>query len=162
MVAVSRPVTLPHPVLPDADWADRFTLPVPGSGLTATAAAELCLGHMPGWVRALMSLRNRLVAPFGLKAAPYPSSSSIGGFPVVSRSDERVVLGLDDRHLDFRIVIDVRPNRPDGQTVGVTTLVRRKNLSGRAYLAVVAPFHRLIVPTVLEGIGRRLPKLPSD
>ncbi len=74
---------------------------------------------------------------------------------MVSATDERVVLGFDDRHLDFRIVIDVMADRPSGQTLSVMTLVHRNNLLGRLYLAAVMPFHKMIVRTMLSGIGRR-------
>jgi hypothetical protein len=159
MSPVSRPVSLPHPLLPSADWADRFTLGLPVDNLTAREAARLALEHPPGWVRRLMALRNALVAPFGLKGAAEQVTSSeteIGGFPVVSASDDRVVLGFDDRHLDFRIVIDIRQDRPNGQTLSVMTLVHRNNFFGRLYLAAVMPFHKLIVRTMLSGIGRRV------
>lgn len=159
MLPVSRPVSLPHPLLPSADWADRFTLGLPVDGLTAREAARLALEHPPGWVRRLMVLRNALVAPFGLRRAAGKAATSeteIGGFPVVSASDDRVVLGFDDRHLDFRIVIDVRQDRPSGQTLSVMTLVHRNNLFGRLYLAAVMPFHKLIVRRMLSGIGHRV------
>jgi len=159
MSPVSRPVSLPHPVLPSADWADRFTLGLPVDHLTAREAARLALESPPGWVRRLMVLRNALVAPFGLKGAARKvktSETEIGGFPVMSASDDRVVLGFDDRHLDFRIVIDVMADRPSGQTLSVMTLVHRNNLLGRLYLAAVVPFHRRIVPAMLSGIGRRV------
>lgn len=159
MSPVSRPVSLPHPLLPPADWADRFTLGLPVGNLTAWEAARLALENPPGWMRNLMMLRNALVAPFGLKGAARQvttSETEIGGFPVVSVSDDRVVLGFDDRHLDFRIVIDVRQDRPSGQTLSVMTLVHRNNLLGRCYLAAIMPFHKLIVRTMLSGVGRRV------
>ena len=159
MSPVSRPVSLPHPLLPSADWADRFTLGLPVDDLTAREAARLAFEHPPSWVRRLMVLRNAFVAPFGLKGAAKEVSTSeteIGGFPVVSASDERVVLGFDDRHLDFRIVIDVRQDRPRGQTLSVMTLVHRNNLLGRLYLVGVMPFHKLIIRTMLAGVGRRM------
>ena len=159
MSPVSRPVSLPHPLLPAADWADRFTLGLPVGNLTAREAARLALEHPPGWVRGLMMMRNALVAPFGLRGAAEKVKTSdmeIGGFPVISVSDDRVVLGFDDRHLDFRIVIDVRQDRPSGQTLSVMTLVHRNNLFGRLYLATVMPFHKLIVRRMLSGIGERV------
>ena len=157
MSPVSRPVSLPHPLLPAADWADRFTLGLPVDNLTAREAARLALENPPGWVRRLMALRNALVAPFGLKGAAEELRTSeveIGGFPVVSASDDRVVLGFNDRHLDFRIVIDVMADRPRGQNLSVMTLVHRNNLFGRLYLAAVMPFHKLIVRTALTGVAR--------
>ena len=65
MSPVSRPVSLPHPLLPAADWADRFTLGLPVGNLTAREAARLALEHPPGWVRRLMVLRNGVVIGAG-------------------------------------------------------------------------------------------------
>jgi hypothetical protein len=77
----------------------------------------------------------------------------IGIFPVVSQSAGQVVLGFDDRHLDFRAVIDV--SHKDGQTlVSSTTLVKRKILFGKLYLAAITPFHNLIVSTALANLNR--------
>ncbi|CAN7314419.1 DUF2867 domain-containing protein [Pararhizobium sp. LjRoot238] len=148
------PVTLPHPALPLADWADCYELRVQGRALTARSAAERTLGDFPAWVRALMWLRNAAVRPFGLKGSGPPNTREmIGIFPILSRSDEQMVLGFDDAHLDFRIVVDVHPARETGQTVSVTTLVRRKILLGKLYLAVITPFHRLIVRTMLDRLS---------
>ena len=70
----------------------------------------------------------------------------LGLFPVVSQQPDRVVLGFDDRHLDFRLVVDAPGN---GDVTG-TTLIRTHNLLGRIYLAIVLPFHRIIVPAMLR------------
>ncbi|MCB1383401.1 MAG: DUF2867 domain-containing protein [Notoacmeibacter sp.] len=141
--------------LPGAHWSDTFTLDVPQGGLDAERAARLALDRIPVWAQVLMRLRNALVAPFGLKAAPdgtLPPEASIGTFPVISRAPDKVVLGLDDKHLDFRIVITVDPASRAPQRVSATTMVRINNGFGRAYLAAVMPFHKLIVPVTLRQI----------
>lgn len=153
----TAPVTLPHPALPLADWADCYELLVPGQATTAISAAKRALGDFPAWVRALMWLRNALVSPFGLKgsgAGPDSKVDMIGFFPVIAQSSEQAVLGFDDTHLDFRIVIDVRQAGELAQRVSVTTLVRRKILFGKIYIAVITPFHRLIVKTMLARLVR--------
>ena len=96
-----------------------------------------------------MAVRNRIVAVVGLKTVALAAGTSAGGFPVVSSSPERTVLGFDDRHLDFRIVVDLEEGA-GGSVVRVTTLVRRKNLFGRIYLFAVGPFHRRIVPATMR------------
>lgn len=80
----------------------------------------------------------------------------VGFFPVVSKSDNQVVLGFDDRHLNFRIVIDVRADGEGRRVVDTTTLVKRNILFGKIYLAVIAPFHRLIVETMMADFGKRM------
>lgn len=150
------------PLLPRADFADAFALDVP-EVLDAPEAARRAFTRMPGWISRLTALRNAMVAPFGLKpgaeAAQLPDQKpgqtlvrSLGMFPVLSSTPARVVLGFDDRHLDFRIVVDVR-ERHAGRRVTVTTLVARHNLFGRLYLAAVMPFHKRIVPAVLAKVA---------
>jgi hypothetical protein len=71
----------------------------------------------------------------------------------VSASPEQVVMGFDDAHLDFRVVVEVTSNCRR-QQVTATTFVRTRNHLGRLYLAAVKPFHRMIVPAMLAQVGR--------
>jgi hypothetical protein len=110
-------------------------------------AAQRALSF-PRWVSGLMRLRNALVAPFGLKtdvtSTDQPDRPNqpdrIGVFPLVSRDEHEMILGLDDSHLDFRISI----LKQDGQ-IYFATWVRTKNRFGRMYLRLIMPFHILIV-----------------
>ena len=149
-------VNLPHPALPQADWADCYRLHIAERGVMAIDAARRTLGHFPPWVRALMTVRNAAVGLFGLKTSHHAMGSveTIGFFPVISKSPGQVVLGFDDRHLDFRVVIDLQDDAT-GESVSVTTLVWRKITLGRLYIAVITPFHNLIVYSMLASLGGR-------
>lgn len=148
----SLEVRLPHPGLPEANWADSYSVDIRCKNLNATGVAEAMFGDVPRWVRALLALRNRIVRVFGLKSAELvmTDQEKIGGFPVLASTDDHVLLGFDDRHLDFRILICVEEILSDHQRVIVTTLVKRHNLFGRVYIFVVTPFHRLIVRSFLR------------
>jgi hypothetical protein len=73
----------------------------------------------------------------------------IGIFPVVSETPNLLVVGLNDKHLDFRLVVDVATSG-GARNVTATTLVKTHNQLGRTYLAIILPFHRLIVRTLLR------------
>lgn len=141
-------------LLAGAQFVDAYGLSVADPALDARRAAERMLGKQPGWIAGLMALRNLAVLPFGLKT-PLPArpgaAAAIGVFPIVSETPERLVAGFDDRHLDFRVVVDVAP-AAGGRRVTATTLVRTHNLLGRAYLAAVLPFHRAILPAMLRQL----------
>ena len=126
-----------------------------GEGDAATVAAQ-AFGAAPGWVKSLLAVRNLLVAPFGLKSGreTAPGQARIGFFPVISSAADRVVLGMDDRHLDFRLVVETAPVTGQGTTATATTLVRTRNLGGRLYLWAIMPFHRAIVPAMLSRARR--------
>ncbi len=144
-------------LLAGAQFIDAFSIGIEDTALDARHAAERMMAKGPRWIDMLLALRNLMVAPFGLKAgAPDGSGRAdiIGIFPVVSETHERLVAGFNDRHLDFRVVVDVAPcGEGKGQNVTATTLVLTHNWLGRVYLAVIMPFHRLIVPAMLRQVA---------
>jgi hypothetical protein len=130
-------------------FADAYRLHTTEPGLDAITVAERIMTRVPCWITLLLALRDVLVRPFGLKGATDERPADlphIGLFPLLSRTATQVVLGLDDRHLDFRLVIDAPGN---GDMTG-TTLVRTHNRLGRVYLRLIMPFHRLIVPRMMR------------
>ncbi|MFE9082457.1 DUF2867 domain-containing protein [Brevundimonas sp. NPDC003935] len=145
--AFELPLALPHPALPRADWADRFGVEGVAGPLTARQALERMTVRAPDWIGRLMALRNRLVRLVGLKTA------KIDGFPVLAERDDEIIVGFDDGHLDFRLVIRVEPAQPGFNRVSIATLVDRHNALGRAYIAVVTPFHKAIVARMLRSLA---------
>jgi hypothetical protein len=97
-------------LLPGAQFADAFRIEVNDRALNARQAAERTIARQPRWAEALVTLRNILMTPFGLKT---------------SGATQKVTL---------------------------TTLVLMHWL-GRTYLAVIMPFHRLIVRSLLRQIA---------
>jgi hypothetical protein len=149
------------PLLTGADFADAFRLLVEAPDLDAASAAQRVFAKSPGWVSALLALRNRFAALIGLKTGHEPLRSSegrrrIGLFPVIDETPGRIVMGFDDWHLDFRVVVDVAARGEDPHEVTVTTLVRTHNAVGRIYLATIMPFHRLIARTLLAQAAQPL------
>jgi len=136
-------------MLPGADFADCYCVTIGDATLDAVEATRRML-QFPPWVQGLMALRNLLVAPLRLKTGAHAKEHAqrwIGNFPVISETERRVVLGFDDRHLDFLVVVEVAGERM--REVSATTLVKTHNLLGRVYLDAVLPFHRRIVPALL-------------
>jgi hypothetical protein len=147
----------PATLLAGAQFIDAFRLEVEGEHLDARRAAERMMARAPRWVDALVALRNILVAPFGLKTSGEDRRmprDMIGIFPVVSETPDRLVAGFNDRHLDFRVVVDVAAAGPR-QRITATTLVKTHNWLGRTYLTIILPFHRRVVPAMLRQVARR-------
>ena len=154
-VRETKPAAGIDAILTGAQFSDAFCVQVADHDLNARRAAERMMARQPWWADALLSLRNLLVAPLGLKtsgAGPGVPRDMIGIFPVVSETPERLVAGFNDSHLDFRVVVDV--TAPGGvRQVTATTLVKTHNWLGRTYLATILPFHRLIVPALLRQVA---------
>jgi len=144
----------PAALLAGAQFMDAYRLEMENTALDARQAAERMMARAPRWVDALLALRNIIVAPFGLKTSGGERAPReiIGIFPVVSETPERLVAGFNDRHLDFRVVIDVA-TIGRRQSVTATTLVLTHNWLGRTYLKVIMPFHRLVVRAMLRQVA---------
>lgn len=154
-VRATEPNVDSNALLAGAQFVDAYSIAVDDAALDARHAAERMLGRSPRWIEALVALRNVLVAPFGLKtpARDKPANAdSIGVFPVVSETPGRLVAGFNDSHLDFRVVVDV-VEAGGTRRVTATTLVLTHNLLGRTYLAVILPFHRLVVRAMLAQVA---------
>ena len=145
---------LPSTALPNADWADAYEIETQREFPDMKSAALCIVGGMPRWAKPLLWLRNVIVAPFGLKPGDQrivqADVEHVDFFPILSETDEQIVLGLDDRHLDFRILLE-RQAAQSGARYRLTTLVERHNLFGRTYLFLITPFHKLIVRSVLTN-----------
>jgi hypothetical protein len=147
-------------IYPKADYADAYRLRVPVE-MSLEEITRQFLPTSPGWLVYLLKLRNLLVTPFGLKtgrevkgqrhATPLilESGRRIGLFRVFTRTADEIVLGEDDRHLNFRVSV---LRQPQGEFAWATfsTVVRFNGWLGRAYFVPVRPLHRLIVPAMLK------------
>lgn len=148
-------LALPHPAFPQADWGDTFEVRTARRFDDAEHAARTIMDSMPDWAGGLMAMRDKIVGPLGLKTGESmkaaPNVDCVGFFPVIEKSPQRILLGEDDRHLNFRVAVDLQTDGT-GQRVRLSTLVKRNNAMGTAYLAAIMPFHKLIAQAMLRSI----------
>jgi hypothetical protein len=162
---VARPVAIPRQseaavYIRFPDFMDAFAIRLPAD---ATRSAEILARfifsrHLP-WVERLMRIRDAVAGRCGLKTASNlveetieENAARIGLFSIYSTSETEIVLGADDRHLDFRVSVlwaDDPVAAPMPRLI-VTTTVKCHNRLGRAYIFIVAPFHRLVVKAYLR------------
>lgn len=148
--------------LPGADFFDCYEMPLEHGGRPALEIYLGMIGNTPAWIDLLMGMRNRVVVLFGLKdvgglgairtdkpASEYRIGDRIGIFTLLSNTVEEVILGDSDKHLDVKVSI-LKLARDGKQSVASTTVVHIHNLLGRVYMLFVVPFHKRIVPAVLQ------------
>lgn len=161
--AFAMPVPLPaqssvNHVYRSVNLADAYAirLPAAASG-DPVLLARFLFSHQPSWIGQLMKLRDGIVARFGLKTgrhlatlAHQAPTQRIGIFKVYSSSATEIILGEDDRHLDFRVSVLCN----GGHDLTVSTVVHCHNALGKTYLFFIAPFHRLVVKASLQRAAR--------
>ncbi len=150
------------------DYQDSFKGAINASHIISpTEVGKAFFTSAPEWVEKMMGMRNRIVSIFGLKTANKNTLSrkeqldnfkcepneQLGLFKVFSKTEKEVVLGEDDKHLDFRVSLYL-----EASSLTITTTVVFNNWYGRIYFLPVQPFHRFIVPAMLKNIIKELEK----
>lgn len=127
--------------------------PLERETITSTECFNAIFGYRPTWMKLALTIRNMLASVGGLEApAPrdlfkgdtdtnYRIGGRIGVWPIYAISDDELVAGRDNKHLDFRVSV-MRTNAAGVRNVVVSTVCVAHNAFGRAYLRGVIPFHR--------------------
>lgn len=129
------------------DYEDSFALTLPQGEPLDLEGFLARWRRGPAWIQALLKLRHALVKPLGL-------CTQGEVLPVLERGESSVWMGQDDKHLDFRVQV-LRQSSPLGvQRFVVTTQVHLHASLGRLYFALVRPFHRRVVASLLQQTAR--------
>lgn len=125
----------------------------------------------PGWITMLFALRNGIAGFVGLKTGgkegggqrlpdgfKLEPGEQLGLFKIFSKSNTEVVIGEDDRHLNFRVSIFFDRQPAGEETIVISTVVRFNNWFGRLYFLPVRPFHGFIVRSMLKGVAQAISK----
>lgn len=152
---------------PTISFADAYSIELPSdaSGDPETLA-RFVFSQKSAVVSGLLAIRDALVGSFGIKTTKHLRShqregepARIGMFSVYSSGSSEIVLGEDDKHLDFRLSLMCR-NPPqdnpshDMRLVVLSTVVHCHGPFGRLYIRLIAPFHRMIVKASLRRAAR--------
>ncbi len=143
------------------DFADAYEVQLSNLQLDASAAYWAVFGVEPVWVRWLMCLRGHIAVLLGL-THPFDTTKHssnvvpvlrlgvrVGAFTVQTVSPNEVIVGDDDKHLNFRI--SCLKTASGGRTyITISTAVEIHNTLGRIYMFVVKPFHRFIAPFMVQ------------
>lgn len=137
--------------------------------INSTTVGKLFFSSGPKWMDRLFMLRNRLVRVFGLKTSgdlkdreeqlnrfQCEPGEQLGLFNVFEKNDEEVIIGEDDKHLNFRVSLLLNNTQKPQKELIITTIVQFNSRFGRFYFAVIKPFHTAVVRSMVKGIIREL------
>ncbi|MFM9852005.1 MAG: DUF2867 domain-containing protein [Sphingomonadaceae bacterium] len=134
-------------------FTDSYRAPLRDSSASMTDIFFDLFGHHPTWAKSILLVRNRIVALFGLdvpndedildpkRKERYAVGDTIGPWPIFALTDDELIAGRDNRHLDFRLSL-LRQGHGDMSTVTVSTICDVHNVGGKIYLFFIVPFHK--------------------
>lgn len=154
-----------HPQLAGSHFAHAASIALP---VRPTSALQVYLDmarQAPRWLDGLMRVRNAGMRRLGMKdlgalrdvpataPAGLQPGQRLGIFSVHTLSDDAVVLGDADRHLQVLLSLQLMPQAV-GCELKMGCVVHLRRPFGRLYMLPVAPLHRRIVPHLLERYRR--------
>lgn len=150
-----KPEWLIAKALDRVDFEDAFAVEVdPSLPSDPQWWADRMLEDPPKSVAVLMGARNLAMKPFGLKTGELDESGENEVFKPLDRTDSELLLGTDDRHLNFRgnLVTEAEGGK---LTLTIGTVVKFNNRFGRLYFLPVKPMHaHVIVPMMLRHLAK--------
>lgn len=174
MIAIEKVIpdlSMVKDMLTQYDYVDSFHFCFEDEkGIDSSAIARLFLICGPKWGNTLMTLRDQAARCIGLKTmtkdvekkrveeTDFIPRQRVGIFKVYEKNDREIILGEDDKHLNFRVSIllsSIGLSQCE-RKISITTVVKFNNLLGRLYFLPVKPFHRLIIYSMMKNMKKRL------
>jgi hypothetical protein len=147
------------------DLADAYAIRLPDNAITdPEMLARFVFSQQASWVAGLMKMRDAAVAAFGIKTSRQLERGQeasgvrrIRFFRIYDTNEHEIILGEDDKHLNFRLSVLLQNREVPGGSARflvLSTVVQCHNRLGRTYIALIAPFHRLIAQSSLRSAAK--------
>jgi hypothetical protein len=143
----------------EVHYLDARSMDLPRAFTPLEVWDRIMAAGLPG-LKLAFRIRDRLarlggIRPIGGLTTQRPAAPQAGDrldfFTIQRITDEEMVLGVRDRHLD--VIVSVLTG---AQRLTITASVHNHNWLGRLYMIPVAPAHRLIVALMLWRLKRSL------
>jgi Protein of unknown function (DUF2867) len=141
---------LSRDVIESAWFRDSYCAPLSRIDASIVDIFFTIFAHQTLWMKLLLIVRNKLAT----LAAPttseilnieiryrYAVGDKIGVWPIFSLSEDEVVAGRINKHMDFRLSV-LRTLVGDAANVVVSTVCNVHNIFAKIYLFFIVPFHR--------------------
>jgi len=138
------------------DYSDAFTITHINPKLSLQEAYIQMFSNPPKWIKILMKIRNSLVSFIGLKhdldtsgidTPQFKIGKIVGMFSLYYISNNEIIAGEDDKHLDFRVSLLKHED-----TLTVSTFVKYNNLFGKVYMFFITPMHKIVVKNMMKKL----------
>ena len=130
-------------------YRDSFQVTVRHNDLNAKDVYHRIFGYLPKSIQIALKIRNAVVKVFGFSASSTEMSLSLdeieegrkaGFLNIELVTDTEVVCGAYEPNMDMWLSV----MKTSDQAFAVSTLVNLKTKSGKIYMALIKPFHKIV------------------
>jgi hypothetical protein len=153
---------LSRDLINNAYFHDSWRVPLRRTELGTVDIFFALFGHTPLWMKLLLVVRNAAAGLAGLEAPTvaeimqpsiretYRVGEKIGPWPIFFISENEIVAGRNNKHLDFRLSV-LKAVNGETMSVVVSTICTVHNAFGKIYLLFIVPFHRGGVKSLMSN-----------
>ncbi len=136
--------------------------------ITPNMLGRLFFSYEPWFLSVLMKIRHYLALITGLdtfsdmekerkkiETTQFEIGENIGLFDVMDKTNDELVLGKDDWHLNFRVHLQ---KQVEDRSVHLITVVKYNTRFGKVYFFIIRPFHMFLVAKMTWFIEQELLK----
>ena len=137
-----------------ADFRDSYRAPLHRPEVGVIEIFFAIFAHRPVWMKLMLIARNQVAGLAGLDTPTtseilnierrnrYVVGQKIGPWPIFFLGPEELIVGRDNKHMDFRLsIMKIRDGH--GASVVVSTLCMVHNRFGRYYLSSITPLQKI-------------------
>lgn len=148
-------------------YDDTFGIQIEARDIALEELPILMFKSIPSWFYLLFKIRDWIATGLGLKTGSTfdfekqvqqfkgNPGEQLNLFRVYARSENELMMGENDKHLDFRLSYFKIDHGPQTELL-LSTVVHYNAPMGRLYFFFVKPFHKLIVPILLRKMAKQL------
>lgn len=149
-------------MIESAYFSDSYSAPLTNAKAGIVEIFFGIFGHHPRWMKMTIIIRNKIASLFGLDTSTsaeilqpqikshYAVGDKIGPWPICHLTQDELVAGRDNKHLDVRLSV-LRIADAGEPHVVVSTICNVHNLFGKVYLFFIVPFHRWGVRKIMKN-----------
>lgn len=139
----------------DTFYRDSFVFTVSKNELRAKDVYHSIFGFLPKPVQWALALRNKIVKYLGFAASNTEMSLALkdieagkkaGFLTIESVNDSEIICAAYEDNMDMWLSVLKRSHN----TFAVSTLVNLKTPSGKVYMAIIKPFHKLVAKYCIQ------------
>ena len=146
------------------DFSDCFGMTMRKKNVSIDDVVHCFFNTSPKIVVRMMQLRDFMVRCLGLKTMKHSKENEFTAFKPGDKrflfnmyqcNEHEAIIGANDKHLNFRTSLYVKPCG-DTTEVLISTVVVFNNNLGRYYMKLVAPFHKIVVRLIMKNMYEKL------
>ncbi len=135
------------------DFVETYYITIKRNDIGLNELISSFFKSIPKWLKWMLNFRIKMETVDGSKPG-YSKGDIIGPFHIFCLINNEVILGINAKHLDYRISLLIERN--NSYRLCFSTTITTNNFLGKCHFTFVKTIYRIATPRILQTITRYL------